>query len=124
MCRHGDRSLVAGRRTWSEETERSGHGRATIEILDPRALLEEEGVSETFSVGSSLAGKVVGLRLDQSWRSYEIVLDEWQKLLVGDGAIPRVLVTGERVGDEGERTRSDLAEWSRLIDVGVVGLGN
>ena len=106
----------------------SGHSSGatgdTIEILDPRALLEEDGVSETFSLGSSLAGKVVGLRLDQSWRSYEIVLDEWKRLLVEQGAIPRVLVTGERVGDEGERTRSDLAEWSRLIDVGVVGLGN
>jgi hypothetical protein len=96
----------------------------TIEILDPRALVDEDATSATFSLGSSLAGKVVGLRLDQSWRSYEIVLDEWQKLLIGQGAIPRVLVTGERVGDEGERTRADLAEWSRLIDIGVVGLGN
>jgi hypothetical protein len=45
----------------------------TIEILDPRALVDEDAVSETFSLGASLAGKVVGLRLDQSWRSYEIV---------------------------------------------------
>ena len=96
----------------------------TMEILDPRALVDEDATSETFSLGASLAGKVVGLRLDQSWRSYEIVLDEWQKLLVAQGAIPRVLVTGERVGDEGAQTRSDLAEWSRLIDIGVVGLGN
>jgi hypothetical protein len=96
----------------------------TIEILDPRALIDEDATSKTFSLGASLAGKVVGLRLDQSWRSYEIVLDEWKGLLTNDGAIPLVLVTGERVGDEGERTRSDLAEWSRLIDVGVVGLGN
>jgi hypothetical protein len=96
----------------------------TIEILDPRALIDEDATSQTYAVGSSLAGKVVGLRLDQSWRSYEIVLDEWQKLLVSEGAIPQVLVTGERVGDEGERTRADLAEWSRLIDIGVVGLGN
>jgi hypothetical protein len=96
----------------------------TIEILDPRALIDEDATSQTFALGGSLKGKVVGLRLDQSWRSYEIVLDEWKRLLIADGAIPRVLVTGERVGDEGERTRSDLAEWSRLIDVGVVGLGN
>jgi hypothetical protein len=96
----------------------------TIEILDPRALIDEDATSPTFALGGSLKGKVVGLRLDQSWRSYEIVLDEWKRLLIADGAIPRVLVTGERVGDEGERTRSDLAEWSRLIDVGVVGLGN
>jgi hypothetical protein len=35
-----------------------------------------------------------------------------------------VLWTGERVGPEGDTTRADLDEWSKLIDVGVVGLGN
>jgi hypothetical protein len=31
---------------------------------------------------------------------------------------------GERIGEEGERTRNDLDDWSKLVDVGVVGLGN
>jgi len=52
------------------------------------------------------------------------VLDVWQRLLKHDGAVPEVLVVGERVGDEGEQTRNDLDAWSRLVDVGVVGLGN
>jgi hypothetical protein len=52
------------------------------------------------------------------------VLEVWQRLLRDDGAIPEQLVVGERIGDEGERTRDDLDEWSRLVDVGVVGLGN
>jgi hypothetical protein len=96
----------------------------TIEILDPRAQLDDDAFSDTFSLDGPLAGKVVGLRLDRSWRSYEVVLDEWQRQLREAGAVPHVLVTGERVGDEGEQTRADLAEWSKLVDCGVVGLGN
>ena len=45
-------------------------------------------------------------------------------MLQADGAIPTLVWVGERVGAEGEQTRSDLEEWSRLVDIGVVGLGN
>ena len=45
-------------------------------------------------------------------------------MLKADGAIPALVWVGERVGAEGEKTRADLEEWSRLIDIGVVGLGN
>jgi hypothetical protein len=96
----------------------------TIEILDPRAPVDDDASSDTFSLDGPLLGKAVGLRLDRSWRSYEVVLDVWTRLLREAGAIPRVLVTGERVGDEGEQTRADLEEWSKLVDCGVVGLGN
>ena len=93
-------------------------------ILDPTAPPGDTSSSPTYDLGRPLTGVRVGLRLDRSWRSYETVLDVWQNLLKRDGAIPDVLVVGERVGPEGERTRNDLDEWSRLIDVGVVGLGN
>jgi hypothetical protein len=95
-----------------------------IIILDPTAPPGADQASPTFDLGRDLQGVRVGLRLDRSWRSYEVVLDVWQRLLREDGAVPEVLVVGERIGDEGERTRSDLDEWSRLIDIGVVGLGN
>ena|SRR5436190_21305638 len=95
-----------------------------ITILDPTAPPGADTVSPTYDLGRTLKDVRVGLRLDRSWRSYEIVLDVWQRRLRDDGAIPEVLVVGERIGDEGERTRSDLDEWSRLVDVGVVGLGN
>jgi hypothetical protein len=52
------------------------------------------------------------------------VVDEWKQRLAADGAKVQVLYTGERVGHEGETTRSDLDEWSRLVDCAVVGLGN
>ncbi|HEV8297132.1 MAG TPA: hypothetical protein VGQ20_07545 [Acidimicrobiales bacterium] len=97
---------------------------ARIVILDPTAPPGSTESSATFDLGRPLNGVRVGLRLDRSWRSYEVVLDVWQRLLKADGAIPEVLVVGERVGEEGERTRNDLDEWSRLVDIGVVGLGN
>ncbi len=100
------------------------HMTDTMEILDPRSLLDDDTSSATFSLDAPLAAKVVGLRLDRSWRSYEIVLEVWEEMFRQANAIPRVLVTGERVGDEGEHTRADLEEWSKLVDCAVVGLGN
>ena len=95
-----------------------------MEILDPTVAFEAEDQSLTFDLAGHLAGKMVGLRLDRAWRSYMVVVDEWEKLLRRDGALPRVIWTGARIGDEGETTRNDLNEWSRLIHCGVVGLGN
>ncbi len=96
----------------------------TVTILDPRVRDAQEPETATFTVGGPIAGKTVGLRLDHAWRSYIAIVDEWEQLLTADGAIPKVLWAGERVGAEGEQTRSDLEEWSRLVDIGVVGLGN
>ncbi|MBM3658504.1 MAG: hypothetical protein FJW95_03245 [Actinobacteria bacterium] len=96
----------------------------TITILDPRVVPPRDPETTTYSVGGPIAGKVVGLRLDTAWRSYIAIVDEWEQMLVADGAVPKVLWAGERVGDEGVKTRADLDEWARLIDIGVVGLGN
>ena len=95
-----------------------------IQILDPRAQAEGDESAPTYDLARPLRGAKVGLRLDHSWRAYYIVVDVWEELLRRDGAEPRVLWTGERVGAEGVTTRSDLEEWSRLVDCGVVGLGN
>ena len=96
----------------------------TVTILDPRVRPADDAGSPTYDVATSLHGVIVGLRLDRSWRSYMTVVEEWERLLRADGADVRVLWTGERVGDAGEQTRADLEEWSKLIDCGVVGLGN
>ena len=96
----------------------------TVTILDPRVVPPRADETETFSVDGPIAGKIVGLRLDTAGRSYIAVVDEWEQMLTADGAIPKVLWAGDRVGDEGVKTRADLDEWSRRIDIGVVGLGN
>jgi hypothetical protein len=95
-----------------------------VEILDPTVAFDDEEVSPSFELDRSLDGAAVGLRLDHAWRSYMVVVEEWKLLLERDGAVPHLIWTGERVGGAGEKTRSDLDEWSRLIDCGVVGLGN
>jgi hypothetical protein len=97
---------------------------ATIEILDPRSGAVDDAASLTYDLVRPLQGAKVGLRLDHSWRSYYTVVDVWEQRLRRDGAEPVVLWTGERVGGEGVTTRADLDEWSRLVDCGVVGLGN
>jgi hypothetical protein len=96
----------------------------TITILDPRVIPPRDPETATYDVDGPIAGKTVGLRLDHAWRSYIAIVDEWEAMLKADGATPALLWVGERVGAEGEKTRADLEEWSRLIDIGVVGLGN
>ncbi len=93
-------------------------------ILDPRVVPPREPETKTWSVDGPLDGKVVGLRLDHAWRSYIAIVEVWEQLLTDDGATVKLWWAGERVGSEGEQTRADLEEWSRLVDVGVVGLGN
>ena len=99
-------------------------GSEAITILDPRVVPPRDPETRTWSVEGPIAGKTVGLRLKTAWRSYIAVVEEWEQCFRADGATVEVLWTGDRVGSEGERTRADLDEWSRLIDIGVVGLGN
>jgi hypothetical protein len=95
-----------------------------IEILLPTAPPGVEATSTTWSLDRPVEGVVVGLRSDYSWRSYYVILEVWENLLRADGADVRVLWTGDRAGTQGERTRADVEEWSRLVECGVVGLGN
>jgi len=95
-----------------------------IRVLVPTPPSQIDGESTTFSLSRPLAGVKVGLRLDAAWRSYEIVVDEWERRLTSDGAKPVRLLTGERAGPRAELTRTDLEEWSRLVDCAVIGLGN
>jgi hypothetical protein len=97
---------------------------ATMEILLPTPPLEADAQSTVYSLGRPLTGVRVGLRLDRSWRSYFTVVDVWTALFEARGATVHVLFTGDRAGPEAEQTRNDLEEWSRLVEVGVVGLGN
>jgi hypothetical protein len=95
-----------------------------VEVLLPTAPVVSDETSPTWRVDRPVAGVTVGLRTDHSWRSYFAVVEVWEQLLRRDGASVRVLWTGDRVGPQGERTRADAEEWSRLVECGVVGLGN
>ena len=94
-----------------------------ITILDPTATPPEiADVDEPAS--GPLAGKTVGIRLDRAWMSFEWVADEWTRELRAAGAEVRSWVAGNRIGEQGERTRTELEEFASSVDLAVVGLGN
>jgi len=94
------------------------------QVLVPTPPAEDEATSATYALGRPVRGTTVGLRLDTAWRSYEFVVDEWGRRLTDDGAHVVTLVTGERAGPHAAKTRTDLDDWSRLVDCAVIGLGN
>ena len=102
---------------------------ATWTILSPVAPRPvEEVTGGALQVNRPLAGLRVGLEVDYAWISYLTVIDEWEQLLKADGAVPSTFWIERSRDDTSRRTeaelRSDIEDWSRLIDCGVVGLGN
>jgi hypothetical protein len=95
-----------------------------IEILSPVPPPEGDERSPVFTLDRPLDGVLVGLRLDKAWRSYITVAEVWEKLLERDGAVPKILWTGDHSGPGAEKTRADVEEWARLVECGVIGLGN
>ena len=73
---------------------------------------------------AALDGLAVGIRSDRTWRSFEWVADEWERELGAAGTRVERWVAGNRIGDEGERTRVALAAFVDAVDLAVVGLGN
>ena len=96
---------------------------AKITILDPVASPPEVDPDPGPNAGG-LQDKVVGLRLDSAWKSYEWVLEIWEPKLVAHGARVVRWVAGNRVGDAGERTSGELKRFAADVDIGIVGLGN
>lgn len=87
-----------------------------------------EGGLEPLRLGRPLAGVSFGLEVDYAWECYRQVIDEWSQLLARDGAVPRQMWVensrNDTVRKSPEQVRDDIAEWSQLVECGVVGLGN
>jgi hypothetical protein len=94
-----------------------------ITILDPTAAPPDAAMTDEPAAGD-LRGRTVGIRLDRAWRSFEWVADEWAAALGALGADVRRWTAGNRIGEEGERTIAELADFASSADVAVVGLGN
>ena len=92
-------------------------------VLDPTAPPPEVD-PDPGPDAQTLRGRVVGIRYDHAWRSWLWTFDEWRPLLEAEGATLHLWRAGNRVGDEGERTRSELGDFATRVDVAVVGLGN
>jgi hypothetical protein len=96
---------------------------ARIVVLDPTAPARETQPDPGPDAGD-VAGHSVGVRYDRAWRSFAAVIDEWIPRLTRAGAQVRTWCAGNRVGDEGERTRAELTVFADNVDVAIVGLGN
>jgi len=94
-----------------------------IVVLDPTAAPPEVDADPGPDAGS-VAGRIVGIRHDTAWKSFEWVIDEWIARLQDAGADVRRWCAGNRIGDEGERTRTELESFATDVDIAVVGLGN
>ena len=102
-----------------------------VNVLDPtgEAPLALENQSTGTTVGShdpieSLAGKVVGFRLDVYWVSWNFVAEEWAAMAAAEGA--RVTWWRHRppVGKDVESLRAGLAAFVDDLDLGVFGMCN
>jgi hypothetical protein len=97
--------------------------RPSLRVRLPVARPQLDVGAPSYTVDGPLRGLTVGLRHEGSWRSWMLIVDEWQRHLRADGARPDVLVAKGRVGEEGKRTREDVASWAGRVDCGVSGLG-
>jgi hypothetical protein len=96
---------------------------ARITVLDPTATPPEVTPTPGPDAGP-LAARRVGLRTDETWQSWEWVIDEWKQSLAAAGADVRVWNAGNRIGAEGERTFQELDTFATDVDIAIVGLGN
>lgn len=96
---------------------------ALIKVLDPTARRADDNASPGPDAGL-LAGKRVGFRLDQIWRCWDWISEDWAGKLQAAGAEVSYWRSTNRSGEEGEEQNRSLQAWLKTIDVAVVGLAN
>jgi hypothetical protein len=96
---------------------------ARITVLDPTAAPPDVDPDPGPDAGD-FAGRIVGIRSDRTWPSFEWVLDEWTRELTDAGAQVRPWRAGNRIGDDGVRTFAELDDFATDVDIAVIGLGN
>jgi hypothetical protein len=92
-------------------------------VLDPTARREDDNPSPGPDAGM-LAGKRIGIRLDQIWRSWDWISELWADKFRAAGAEVSFWRSCGRSGDEGERMDRELKAFLKTIDIAVVGLAN
>jgi hypothetical protein len=94
-----------------------------IEVLDPTAKRIEDNASPGPDAGM-LAGKRIGFRLDQIWRCWDWISENWEQKFRDAGADVTYWRSTNRSGQEGEEQNRSLQEWLKTIDIAIVGLAN
>jgi hypothetical protein len=95
----------------------------TITVRIPTVEATHVPAAPAYLVDGPARGLTIGLRTEGQWRSWLIIVREWELALRAEGAIPDVVKTGERVGDQGQDTRSVVERWTDRVDCAISGLG-
>lgn len=94
-----------------------------IKILDPTAQRADDNAHPGADAGA-LAGKRIGIRVDQIWRCWDWISENWEQKFRAAGAEVSYWRSTNRSGEEGEEQDRSLREWLTTVDVAVVGLAN
>lgn len=96
---------------------------AVIKILDPTARRLDDNDSPGPDAGP-LAGKRIGFRVDQIWRCWDWIVENWEAKFRAMGAEISYWRSTNRSGLEGEEQAASLQNWLQTIDIAIVGLAN
>lgn len=96
---------------------------ALIKVLDPTAKRLEDNAHPGPDAGI-LAGKTIGFRLDQIWRCWDWISDNWAAKFEAAGATVTYWRSTNRSGEEGEEQARSLDAWLKSVDIVVSGLAN
>lgn len=96
---------------------------ATALILDPTSQRDDDIASPGPDAGL-LTGKRVGFRVDQIWRAWDWISDEWAARLRAAGCETSFWRSTDRSGAEGDRMAEELEAWLATLDVVILGLAN
>jgi hypothetical protein len=94
-----------------------------VMVLDPTATRADDVASPGPDAGV-LAGKRIAVRVDNIWRAWDIIAEQWAAKFRAAGARVTFWRGEGRSGDEGERMNREWAELCKTADIAVVGLAN
>lgn len=96
---------------------------ALIKVLDPTAKRLDDNASPGPDAGA-LAGKRIGFRVDQIWRCWDWISENWAAKFAAAGAEVSYWRSTNRSGEEGEEQAASLDEWLTTVDIVISGLAN
>lgn len=92
-------------------------------VLDPAGA----GVDDITSPGPDagpLAGKTIGIRVDEMWRAWDWISEMWAEEFRKAGAKVEFWRSSHRTGEPGQRAMQSLDKFYSNAHIAVVGLGN